>query len=295
MRERAVWEPEELTLIEDAIADLGANEECAKFLIESIGPSIGPRMILNAAIKIIAEKGVAKNHDTSFDRYLTDAHLEWTRNKYYRQMVVNGEPYVGITVIRKNLQRFSRDELLRAGLSIPLPKARKLDDWVRRKAGIKSRMLNGARLYPEKEILAYVESRSLKSASASASASGSTKKLVPTSVAVASALVEPVSDSGTAMPQQLSLPEAMTTSGPKIVTLREAAASAVTPAAGDDEDAVIRRAAQSKHRKLAAALQVAEVEEQMARAAYAKASDAHRAADKALTDFETQMAEYLTQ
>lgn len=293
MRERAVWEPEELTLIEDAIADLGANEECAKFLIESIGPSIGPRMILNAAIKIIAEKGVAKNHDPSFDRYLTDAHLEWTRNKYYRQAVINGEPYVGITVIRKNLQRFSRDELLRAGLSIPLPKARKLDDWVRRKAGIKSRMLNGARLYPEKEILAYVESRSPRAASASAS--DSTKKLVPTSLAVASVLVEPAGDSDSAMPQQLSLPEAMTTSGPKIVTLREAVASAVTPAAGDDDDAVIRRAAQSKHRKLAAALQVAEVEEQMARAAYAKASDAHRAADKALTDFETQMAEYLTQ
>lgn len=285
MKKRAVWEPEELTLIEDAIADLGANEECAKFLIKSIGPSIGPRMILNAAIKVMEEKGTSKNHDPSFDRYLMDAHLEWTRNKYYRQMVVDGEPCVGITVVRKSLQRFSRDELLRAGLSIPLPRARKLDDWVRRKAGIKSRMLNGARLYPEKEILAYVESRSPRA---------SAKKLVPTSVAVASVLVEPASDSGTATPQQLSLPEAMTVSSPKIVTLQEAAASATSHGAGDDEDAVIRRAAQSKHRRLAAALQVANVEEQMARAAYAKASNAHRAADKALTDFETQMAEYLT-
>jgi len=285
MKKRAVWEPEELTLIEDAIADLGANEECAKFLIKSIGPSIGPRMILNAAIKVMEEKGTSKNREPSFNRYLMDAHLEWTRNKYYRQMVVDGEPYVGIAVIRKNLQRFSRDELLRAGLSIPLPRARKLDDWVRRKAGIKSRMLNGARLYPEKEILAYVESRSPRA---------SAKKLVPTSVAVASVLVEPASDSGTATPQQLSLPEAMTVSSPKIVTLQEAAASATSRDVGDDEDAVIRRAAKNKHRRLAAALQVAEVEEQMARAAYAKASDAHRAADKALTDFETQMAEYLT-
>lgn len=329
-RQRASWDGESLTLIEDALNDIGANEDCAKFLIESIGPSIGPRMILNAAMRIIEEKGPPKVNDPSFEKYLSESHVEWTRNKYYAQTSINGEQYAGITVIRRILQRltinFTREQFSRVGLSNPLPKARRLDDWIRRKAGIKSRMLNGARLYSARAVAAYIEEINGPCQKAAM------PKNVPTSVAVASVLVEPASDSGTATPQQLSLPETMTTSDPKIITLGEAMASAAAPAdegkrgivapskheaaaviehlrarvekvialreaaapaVEGDEDAVIRRAAQSKHRKLAAAVQVAEVEERMAYDAYAKASNAHHAANKALTDFETQMAEYL--
>ena len=297
-RQRASWDQEGLTLIEDALNDIGVNEDCAKFLIESIGPSIGPRMILNAATKIIAAGGPIKSRDPSFERYLNEAHIEWNRNKYYAQTSINGESYAGITVIRKHLRRFSRDKLLRVGLSIPLPKARRLDDWVRRNAGIKSKTVNGARLYPENEIISYVEERS-----SVPSPKAEVPKKVPTSTAAMSLHAEATQASADTVPQQLLLPDALAVmllpdalavSSPRIVTLQEAAASAAGSASEDDDDAVIRRAAQSKHRKLAAAVQVAEVEERMAYDAYAKASNAHRAADKALTDFETQMAEYLS-